>query len=157
MNEMNLVTRETRPTDRPRTIAELVNVLRHPALILGAAAPEDLEADYDEGDWAEVPAEIRAALDHPDHSLEWFVAKLEATARFLKTHRLRLHGHPWLHVMRFRDTASISYVLHLDLDSDAADTWNERFNAVLDAKDLLGGPLYVALRMRGPLRSRGQD
>lgn len=128
-------------------------VLRHPALFLGAAAPDDLVADYEDGDWAPVPDEIRGVLDHPGNSLEWMVAKLELTARFLRIHGLRLHGHPWLHIMRFRDIASISYVLHLDLDSEAADIWNSRYSAVLTAGDLLGSPLYIALRMRGPLRS----
>lgn len=157
MKDTKLTTTPEQVANRPRTISELVAVLRHPAQFLGSAAADDLEADYEEGDWTAVPDEIRGVLDHPGHSLEWVVAKLELTARFLRIHGLRLHGHPWLHIMRFRDMASISYVLHLDLDSDAADIWNSRYSAVLTAGDLLSGPLYMALRMRGPLRQPDQQ
>ncbi|WP_431100662.1 hypothetical protein [Roseateles noduli] len=134
------------------TMQKLVEAFRHPPLIFGTASPPGLEADHEARDWSLATQDIQCILDIRQVSPETLLSKLEATARFIQLHELRLCGNPWLHVMRFQNIASVSYVIHLDLDQEDANTWNERFHSMLASQDLLDLPLYINLRERGPSR-----
>ncbi|ANH69910.1 hypothetical protein ABE85_24155 [Mitsuaria sp. 7] len=134
------------------TIQRLVDALRHPPSIFGKASPSGLEADHEERDWNQATQDIQSILDVRQVSPGEVLSKLTAAARFVQLHELRLCGNPWLHVMRFKNVASISYLIHLDLDQEDANTWNERFHSMLASQDLLDLPLHINLRERGPHR-----
>lgn len=134
------------------TIQKLAEALQHPPSIFGTASPSDLEADHEERDWSLATRDIQDILEVRQVSPQALLSKLKATARFVQLHELRLCGNPWLHVMRFQNVASISYVIHLDLDQEDANTWNERFHSMLASQDLLDLPLHINLRERGPRR-----
>lgn len=153
--DMNIAAQEaSRTTDCAPTSStqQLVDALRHPPSVFGPAAPAGLEAEHEERNWSKASKDIQGVLEVRQIPVEVLLLKLEAVARFVKTHELRLHGNPWLHVIRFRGHASMSYVVHLDLGREDADTWNERLHDVLASRDLLDLPLYVYLRERGPNR-----
>ncbi|WP_431049099.1 hypothetical protein [Roseateles sp. L2-2] len=133
-------------------VQQYVHALRYPPSIFGASAPPGLEADHEERDWSQALQDIRSILDFHGVSPQALSAKLQAAAHFVQLHDLRLCGNPWLHVMRFRNVASISYVIHLDLDQADANTWNDRFHEKLLSQDMPDLPFYVNLRERGPTR-----
>lgn len=140
------------PTQR-HTVDELLGALRRPAVFLGeAAAPADLLAEYEEGDWSGAHGEIKNILAAHGETPDVAFRVLDAAARFLKSHGLRLYGNPWLHMLCFEGVAGISYVLHLDLDREDANTWNDRFYDALANGDLLNSVFSLNLRHRGPVR-----
>lgn len=128
----------------------LVDELRHPPKVFGTASPAGLEAAHEECDWAQALDDVRHVLRVHRLSPEILSSKLDAAARFVRLHGLRLHGSPWFHVIRYQGVASVSYVVHLDLDQHDATTWNDRFQEKLASMDLLGLPFYVSFRARGP-------
>jgi hypothetical protein len=138
---------------RTHTVDELLAALRRPAIFLGeSAAPAELLAEYEEGDWSVAHHEIRDILAAHEETPAIAFRVLDAAARFLKFHGLRLHGNPWLHMLCFQGVAGISYVLHLDLDREDANTWNDRFCDALANSDLLNSVFSLSLRHRGPVR-----
>lgn len=149
---MNPVVDEMIQTTQAHTVEELLAALRRPADFLGEASPAELLAEYEEGEWSGAHVVISDILAAHGETPDIAFRVLNAAARFLRFHGLRLHGNPWLHMLCFQGIAGISYVLHLDLDREDAITWNDRFYDVLANGDLLNSVFSLNLRHRGPVR-----
>ncbi|RZI57817.1 MAG: hypothetical protein EOP37_18700 [Rubrivivax sp.] len=151
--EMNSLNVERALAAQTHTIDELLTALRRPASFLGeSTASPNLLAEFEEGDWSSAHEEINAILAAHGETPDIAFRVLNAAARFLRSHGLRLHGNPWLHMLCFEGVAGISYVLHLDLDREDANTWNDRFYDALANGDLLNSVFSLNLRHRGPVR-----
>ena len=132
-------------------IDALIHALRYPHSVFGDAATPELEAIYEVVSWPHARRELASILELKNETADFPMRVLEATSQFLSQHGLKLHGNPWVALVRHEEVAGICHTVHLDLDREDANAWDQRYMDFLNRRGLLNDLYWLSLRERGPV------
>ncbi|WP_431260149.1 hypothetical protein ACQ86G_08360 [Roseateles chitinivorans] len=128
----------------------LIHALRHPHVAFGAAADADLIARCAMEDWDASAGAMKEVLKHQRISPSDALAMLHLTGEFLRRHRIRLEGTPWLCTFQTDEGSWARYDVHTSLDYEDANTWDKRLDDVLRSHRLDRDSFYLRLTDGGP-------
>lgn len=128
----------------------LIHALRHPHVAFSAAADADLIARCAMEDWDASAQALKEVLKHHRISASDALAMLHLTGEFLRRHRIRLDGEPWLCTFQTEEGSWARYDVHTSLDYEDANTWDKRLDDVLRSRRLDRDSFYLRLTDGGP-------